>query len=132
MAYTTVFPILHSDDPKSLITFYTEAMGLPVTYQFPPEGEPDFVVVSIGEANIGIGDYTGVEEMLGSVARGGNPFQLCIYTDDLDGDLARLRAAGTPIHRQPEDQPWGERMCYIADPDGNLIMLAQPLPGAGG
>jgi hypothetical protein len=23
--------------------------------------------------------------------------------------------------------PWGERMAYAADPDGNLIMLAQRL-----
>jgi lactoylglutathione lyase len=130
MAYTTAFPILHTDNPKALIAFYSETMGLPITYQFPPEGEPDFVVVSVGESTIGIGDYTGVDEMLGTVPRGGNPFQLCIYTDDLDADLVRLRAAGTRVHREPADQPWGERMCYVADPEGNLVMLAQPLPGA--
>lgn len=130
MAYTTAFPILHSENPKRLIAFYTKAMGLPVTYQFPPDGEPDFVTLGVGEASIGIGDYTGVDEMLGPVPRGGHPFQLCIYTDDLDSDVQRLREAGTTVHREPADQPWGERMCYVADPDGNLIMLAQPLPGA--
>src|SRR5690606_22982491 len=128
MAYTTAFPILHSDDPKRLMEFYTTVMGLPVTYRFPAEGDPEFITVGVGAATIGIGDYTTVDRMLGRVARGGHPFQLCVYTDDLDGDLERLRAAGAKVHMEPADQPWGERMGYVADPDGNLLMLAQKLP----
>jgi lactoylglutathione lyase len=29
-----------------------------------------------------------------------------------------------PVLLPPTDQPWGERIAYIADPDENLIMLA--------
>jgi hypothetical protein len=32
---------------------------------------------------------------------------------------------------EPADQPWRERMCFVSDPDGNLIMLAQRLPVGG-
>jgi lactoylglutathione lyase len=32
-------------------------------------------------------------------------------------------AAGHPILLEPTDQPWGERVGYVADPDGNLVML---------
>jgi hypothetical protein len=27
MAYTTAFPILHSDNPKGLVAFYAEVVG---------------------------------------------------------------------------------------------------------
>jgi len=27
---------------------------------------------------------------------------------------------------EPADQPWGERVAYLADPDGNLVMLTAP------
>lgn len=129
MAYTQAFPILHSDDFKRLVAFYTESLGLPVTFRFPPEGEGDaaFLTVGAGTSTIGIGDYSGVEAMFAPTPRGGKPFQLCLCTDQLDAELERLRAAGTPVHLEPVDQPWGERMCYIADPDGNLIMLVQSL-----
>lgn len=125
MAYTRAFPILHSDDFGRLVAFYTEVMQLPITYRFPEDGDPVFLTVGAGESPIGIGDYSGVDAMFGPTPRGGKPFQLCMYTDDVDEELGRLRAAGVPVHLEPVDQPWGERMCYIADPDGNLIMLVQ-------
>jgi lactoylglutathione lyase len=126
MSFTTAFPILHTDDLKRLVAFYSEVMGLPVTYQSPADGDPEFVTVGVGDSTIGLGAYTGVERFVGAVARGGRPFQLCLYTDDLDADLGRLRAGGVTVHLEPVEQPWNERLCYITDPDGNLIMLAQP------
>ena len=27
----------------------------------------------------------------------------------------------------PADTPWGERVAWVADPDGNLVMLTQPI-----
>ena len=129
MSFTTAFPILHTDDLKRLVTFYSTVMGLPVTYQSPAEGEPEFVTVGVGDSTIGLGAYTSVERFVGTVTHGGRPFQLCLYTDDLDADLRRLRDAGVMVHLEPVEQPWNERLCYIADPDGNLIMLAQPWGG---
>jgi lactoylglutathione lyase len=55
--------------------------------------------------------------------RGGNPFGLCLYTDDIAADLDRLCAAGATLRMKPVDQPWGERMGYVGDPDGNLVMV---------
>jgi lactoylglutathione lyase len=129
MSFTTAFPILHTDNLDQLVAFYSQLMGLPVTYKFPPEGEPQFVTVGVGDSTIGLGAYTGVERFVGAIPRGGRPFQLCLYTDDLDADLMRLRAAGVTVHLEPIEQPWNERLCYIADPDGNLIMLTQPWSG---
>ena len=27
------------------------------------------------------------------------------------------------LNGQPETEPWGQRTCYIADPEGNLIEI---------
>jgi lactoylglutathione lyase len=57
------------------------------------------------------------------VRPGANSFELCVYTDDVDDAVARLRAAGHPVLYEPTDQPWSERMAYVADPDGNAVMV---------
>jgi catechol 2,3-dioxygenase-like lactoylglutathione lyase family enzyme len=47
---------------------------------------------------------------------------LVLETDDLDGDVARLRAAGVEFPDGIRDQPWG-RFVTLADPDGNGLVL---------
>lgn len=128
MAYTSAFPIVHTDDLQRLIAFYEGVMRLPVTYRYPDHGEVEFVVVAVGDSAIGLGTYAGLERLAGPQPRGGRPFELCFYSDDLDEDMDRLRKASAEIVREPEVMPWGERMAYATDPDGNLIMLAQRRP----
>jgi lactoylglutathione lyase len=127
VAYTSAFPIIHTDDLQRMVAFYEGVMRLPVTYRYPDSKEAEFVVVAVGEAAIGLGTYADVERLTGPQPRGGAPFEMCFYSDDLDEDLDRLRRSGADVVSEPEVQPWGERMAYAADPDGNLIMLAQRL-----
>jgi catechol 2,3-dioxygenase-like lactoylglutathione lyase family enzyme len=47
---------------------------------------------------------------------------LVLETDDLDGDVERLRAAGLDFPDGIQDQPWG-RFVTLADPDGNGLVL---------
>lgn len=129
MSFTTAYPILHTDNVTALVAFYSQVMGLPVTSQAPAEGEPQFVTVGVGDSTIGLGSYETVERFVGPLPRGGRPFQICLYTDDLDADLERLRAAGITIHVEPFEHSWSARLCYVADPDGNIIMLTQPWAG---
>jgi uncharacterized glyoxalase superfamily protein PhnB len=56
-------------------------------------------------------------------AADGDRFGFWVYVDDVDAAVARLAAAGAPIVGQPEDQPWGERVARMRDPDGNLVYL---------
>jgi catechol 2,3-dioxygenase-like lactoylglutathione lyase family enzyme len=49
---------------------------------------------------------------------------LVLETDDLDGDIERLRAAGVEFDG-PEEAPWG-RYVTLADPDGNKLVLTGP------
>jgi predicted enzyme related to lactoylglutathione lyase len=47
---------------------------------------------------------------------------LVLETDDLDGDVARLRGRGVAIEGDVQEQPWG-RFVTFDDPDGNGIVL---------
>jgi catechol 2,3-dioxygenase-like lactoylglutathione lyase family enzyme len=46
-------------------------------------------------------------------------------TDDLDGEIDRLRAAGVPFRNEVVSGPGG-RQILVEDPSGNLIELFQP------
>lgn len=52
-------------------------------------------------------------------------FGLWVYADDCDAAVERLRTAGVEIVEEPADQPWGERVARVLDPDGNLVIVGQ-------
>jgi len=39
--------------------------------------------------------------------------------------VERLRAAGVAVTEEPTDQPWGERIARVLDPDGNEVIIGQ-------
>lgn len=41
----------------------------------------------------------------------------------VDEAFARVVAQGAVPVMQPETMPWGQRTCYIADPEGNLVEI---------
>jgi lactoylglutathione lyase len=59
-------------------------------------------------------------------------FEMFVYVESVDAVVSRLRDTETTILRTPEDMPWGERVAYVADPDGNPVALAASAHRAGG
>jgi uncharacterized glyoxalase superfamily protein PhnB len=57
-----------------------------------------------------------------ATASGGAP-ALYAYVEDVDGALARARAAGAGV-TDAEDKPWGDRVAAVTDPDGYRWVLA--------
>lgn len=52
--------------------------------------------------------------------------ELALYVDtfaEVDACYERVVAKGAAPVLPPEDEPWGQRTCYIADPEGNLIEI---------
>jgi lactoylglutathione lyase len=121
------FPILYCDDLPRTLGFYRDLLGFSESFQFPEEGEPEFVALELGDAQIALGQAT--DALHGKPLRpvSGHRFELCVYTDDVDAAVAELRDAGVPVLVEPVDQPWSERLAYIEDPDGNPVMIAAPL-----
>jgi lactoylglutathione lyase len=63
--------------------------------------------------------------MVAGVEPGPGPrHELFVYVEDVDATVAALREAGVTIVREPADMPWGERLGFVADPEGNLVSLA--------
>ncbi|MGH2531113.1 MAG: VOC family protein [Thermomicrobiales bacterium] len=50
---------------------------------------------------------------------------ICLLTDDLHGDVERLRARGIAIEREPTEGLDTNLQAWIRDPDGNAIELMQ-------
>jgi uncharacterized glyoxalase superfamily protein PhnB len=114
------FPILATRDLDGLLGFYRDLLGFMVTYEFPgPDGEPGYVGLQLDAAQLGIGRDPELTD--GPSAR----LSLWLYVDDCDATVERLRAAGVTIVEEPADQPWGERVARVLDPDGNLVLVGQ-------
>ncbi len=113
-----MFPILSTPDMSRALGFYRDLVGGTVTYQFPPEGDPGYVAIDIGRSHLGIGQQTEPGEQRN------DRVALWFYTSDCDAAAARLRDGGAEVLAEPADQPWGERMAIVLDPDGNRLMIA--------
>jgi len=120
--FTEAFPILTARDLPRSLGFYRDLLGFTVTYQFPDDGDPVYVSMQLGDSTLGIG-----AEESGVPREGGHAFEMCVYADDCDAAVQLLRSAGVPVIEEPADQPWGERMARVGDPDGNLVMILAKL-----
>lgn len=116
--FTSAFPIITTPDLPRALGFYRDLLDATISYQFPPEGEPVYAGVEIGSSHIGIGhDPASADD--GAQQR----FSLWVYAEDCDAAIERLRAGGVPIVEEPVDQPWGERVARVHDPDGNVVII---------
>ena len=53
-------------------------------------------------------------------------FEVALYVDtfdEVDGAFAHAVGKGATPILAPTTEPWGQRTCYIADPEGNLIEI---------
>jgi lactoylglutathione lyase len=119
--------MLSCGDLDRSLQFYGELLGGVEMYRFPAEGEPDYIALRMGEASsIGLGSMAG-EPIHGRAQRPatGHRIELCVYVDDVDAVYAHARETGFEAVADPADMPWGERTAWIADPDGNLVMLTK-------
>lgn len=53
-------------------------------------------------------------------------FELALYVDtfeEVDTEYKKAIDKGATSVLEPTTEPWGQRTCYIADPEGNLIEI---------
>ena len=52
--------------------------------------------------------------------------EIALYVDrfeEVDAEYAKAISKGAVSVLEPVTEPWGQRTCYIADPEGNLIEI---------
>lgn len=117
------FPLVFAEHVPATAGFY-ERLGFTRLRQNPPEGEPTYIALARGTAELAVvlADWpaTRYDRPLGTGVR----FEMFVLVDDLDTLLKELAGAGVPLLRDPVEMPWGERIAYVTDPDGNPVALA--------
>lgn len=110
--------------PASL-RFYTVLLGGEPSYRFPADGDAAFVTLRLGASELGLGQLGDGPALHGRALRpaSGHRIELCVYVRQLDQLVERMRAEQVPILLEPSLQPWGERVAYVSDPDGNMVLL---------
>jgi lactoylglutathione lyase len=127
MMFTEAFPIISTPDLQRALGFYRDLLDGEVTYRFPPEGEgePGYVAMDIGSTHLGIALSPDAD-----ADAGGQRIALWVYADSCDEAVERLRAGDATVVEEPRDEPWGERVARVLDPDGNEIIVGQRPPEA--
>jgi lactoylglutathione lyase len=119
------FPILYVANVNRSAAFYGR-LGYEPYFRFPDTDEPGYVGMRRGDSYLGVTTDAIPQDMFGRAAGSGPRFELFTYVDDVDATVTSLRDAGVEVLREPEDMPWGERIAYVSDPDGNPVTLAAP------
>lgn len=123
--FTQLFPIVTTIDMHRALEFYRDLLGGKVTFEFPaPDGTLAYAGLELGSTHLGIG----LDPSLPAQERP-RSINLWVYTVDCDAAVEHLRAGGVTIVEEPADQPWGERVARVLDPDGNEVILGQRLTG---
>jgi lactoylglutathione lyase len=117
------FPVIFAAHVSECAAFY-EGLGFTRHFQLPPDGEPGYVGLRRGTAELAVvaADWPRRQYDL---EPGERPrFEMFVYVDDVDDTVETLRPRGVRVLRAPADMPWGERVAYVADPAGNPVALA--------
>lgn len=122
--FQEAFPILSVSNIDAALAFYRDQLEFVEIYRFPEHGDPVYVGLELGTSRLGIGADPSVLSEEGRPIELDRPFDLWIYADDCDVAVDRLRSEGVHVDEEPADQPWGERMARVKDPDGNRVIIA--------
>jgi catechol 2,3-dioxygenase-like lactoylglutathione lyase family enzyme len=66
----------------------------------------------------------------GPLGRGN--LELYFETGDIESTVARLVDADMPLVHPLHEQPWGQRVIRVYDPDGHIVEIGEPMPAVVG
>ena len=117
---------LFVEDMPTMVRFYRNVLGFEIT-----EGEDAENVYLIKDGTLFmLYERKNFEQMTGrkyDYIKGLNGhFEIALSVDtfdDVDTAFTDAVAKGARPVLEPTTEPWGQRTCYIADPEGNLIEI---------
>lgn len=120
------YVILIVEDLDLTLKFYTEILGLQLSHR-----SGDYAQMDTGTTRLGFYTRRAMSETIGKSLvkpyKNMNCFEIGIKVDDVDITYNELILKGVKGIKTPTNHHWGQRTAYVADPDGNLIELAQDL-----
>ncbi|MBR4346778.1 MAG: VOC family protein [Oscillospiraceae bacterium] len=114
------------DDMAVMIRFYRDVLGFEIKES---EDTENVYLVKDGTLFLLYGrqDFEKMTHRRYEYIKGLNGhFEIALYVDtfnEVDAVFKRAVESGATPVLEPELEPWGQRTCYIADPEGNLIEI---------
>lgn len=114
------------EDMGKMIRFYRDVLGFEIKED---ENTSNVYLVKDGTLFLLYGrkDFEKMTNRKYEYIKGLNGhFELALYVDtfeEVDSEYTRVISAGAKSVLEPTTEPWGQRTCYIADPEGNLIEI---------
>jgi catechol 2,3-dioxygenase-like lactoylglutathione lyase family enzyme len=121
---TTVNVRYMVSDVKQCIAFYTGVLG----FRLISDRSPAFADVSLGDLRLllsGPGSSAGRPMPDGRQPGPGGWNRIELVVEDINAEVARLRAAGVRFRNDVVTGPGGSQI-LIEDPSGNVVELFQP------
>ena len=114
------------EDMAKMIRFYRDVLGFEIK-----EAEDANNVYLVKDGTLfllyGRKDFEDMTSRRYEYIKGLNGhFEIALYVDtfeEVDNAFKKAVENGATPVLEPELEPWGQRTCYIADPEGNLIEI---------
>ncbi|PJI09528.1 MULTISPECIES: VOC family protein [Clostridium] len=113
-------------DMKTMVDFYKDVLGFEIDWD---GKEPNVMVKKDGVLFMfyGRNDFEKMTNNRFNYAKGVNGhYEIALSVPkhaDVDLTYEDVIAKGAKSVMKPTTEPWGQRTCYIADPEGNLIEI---------
>lgn len=124
---TSIQPQLWMDRPAAAVAFYRAAFGATVLLQV-GEGEDVVAQLDVGGAVFWVGRSDMTMQRLSPTVAGGATGRTLLVVTDPDAVVARAVAAGATLVSAAADEH-GWRLGRVADPQGHVWEIGQPLAG---
>ena len=114
------------DDMPTMIRFYRGVLGFEIKED---ENASNVYLIKDGTLFLlyGRNDFEKMKSHKYEYLKGLNGhFEIALYVDtfeEVDEEYRKAIAAGAGSVLEPTTEPWGQRTCYISDPEGNLIEI---------
>ena len=119
----TVTPYLYYEDPAAALDWLTRAFGFRETERTTGGAGGMHAELQVGDAGrVFLGG-----PMPSPKSVGARTADVYAYVDDVDAAFNRALELGATSVEEPNDQPYGERRCGVADPEGHYWWLAAPI-----